>query len=227
MNKIIRNLSIVIIFIGFLLLSSYITKSYYVFNDIEYKNIYEKIIEEEKRRKNEQVKNNLEDKKPTVVFKNMFQHPTPWMGYTDEPTKDYMKSMSDDLVIENFSKFDNDEDEILHNIRQVKNEMKNINELKDNKIKKIQKKIDGCEKYSEKFTKINKNLSEKFSILNNYIKSIENKKKEDITLREIEDWKRSIKLRDHNQKKLIENFKNNKLNKKKLIKYRNTIKHYI
>ena len=47
--KTLKNLSVIILFVGFIFLTIYITKSYYVFNDLQYQEIVNKLLAEEKR----------------------------------------------------------------------------------------------------------------------------------------------------------------------------------
>ena len=86
--KTLKNLSVIILFVGFIFLTIYITKSYYVFNDLQYQEIVNKLLAEEKKRAidSELVK---QEKLPTKMFEIMFKKPTPWMGYTDDLTKDF------------------------------------------------------------------------------------------------------------------------------------------
>jgi len=86
--KTLKNLSVIILFVGFIFLTIYITKSYYVFNDLQYQEIVNKLLAEEKKRAidSELVK---QEKLPTNMFEIMFKKPTPWMGYTDDLTKDF------------------------------------------------------------------------------------------------------------------------------------------
>ena len=86
--KTLKNLSVIILFVGFIFLTIYITKSYYVFNDLHYQEIVNKLLAEEKKRaiNSELVK---QEKLPTKMFEIMFKKPTPWMGYTDDLTKDF------------------------------------------------------------------------------------------------------------------------------------------
>ena len=162
MNKIIRNISVIIIFFGFMLLSSYITKSYYVFNDVEYEKVIDKIIKEEKRRK---IKVTKEDnvERPTLIFKNMFQNPSPWMGYTDELTKDYMETQ------ENFANISNPNNDFATQYK---------SSLSEKEIKNIQSKIDRNKETYKKIRKVNEGLSEQFKILSNHIKNFESKKED-------------------------------------------------
>ena len=65
--KTLKNLSVIILFVGFIFLTIYITKSYYVFNDLQYQEIVNKLLAEEKKRAidSELVK---QEKLPTKMF---------------------------------------------------------------------------------------------------------------------------------------------------------------
>ena len=80
--KTLKNLSVIILFVGIIFLTVYITKSHYAFNDMQYNEIVNKLLKEEKRRV---LDNQLEIQKgiPTKLFNTMFSKPSPWMGYTD------------------------------------------------------------------------------------------------------------------------------------------------
>ena len=194
-----------------MLLSSYITKSYYVFNDVEYEKVIEKIIKEEKRRK---IKVTKEDnvERPTLIFKNMFQNPSPWMGYTDELTKDYMETQ------ENFANISNPNNDFATQYK---------SSLSEKEIKNIQSKIDRNKETYKKIRKVNEGLSEQFKILSNHIKNFESKKEDTINVKEFEEWKKSIRIKDNKEKQLVENFKVEEKLKKKLNNYQETLRHMI
>lgn len=73
----IRNLSALILFFGIIMMTFYISRSYN-FN-FESK--------EKKISLNDKYLNEL-SKRPSKIFKNMFEQPTVWMGYADNDTKD-------------------------------------------------------------------------------------------------------------------------------------------
>lgn len=81
--NIIRNLSVLILFFGIIIMTVYITKSYGNRLDGQ---IMRNARLDEKKRKMEKLLKNHKSKRPSKVFGNMFLEPTVWMGYSDQDT---------------------------------------------------------------------------------------------------------------------------------------------
>jgi len=99
--NIIRNISVLILFFGLIILTVYTTRSYNY--KIEDSIIHKSKLEMEKRRlqsENDIINNG----KPSAAFSNMFEKSTPWMGYSDPDT--ITKNISDSKNIDNYAKFD-------------------------------------------------------------------------------------------------------------------------
>tara|TARA_B100001248_G_scaffold232097_1_gene192841 strand:- start:91 stop:969 length:879 start_codon:yes stop_codon:yes gene_type:complete len=139
--KTLKNLSVIILFVGFIFLTIYITKSYYVFNDLQYQEIVNKLLAEEKKRAidSELVK---QEKLPTKMFEIMFKKPTPWMGYTDDLTKDFN---NDDKENEKQTSALKDENkDIKKRIAEISNKMtiiKNMSNSNKKEKDKLQKSL--------------------------------------------------------------------------------------
>lgn len=139
--KTLKNLSVIILFVGFIFLTIYITKSYYVFNDLQYQEIVNKLLAEEKKRAidSELVK---QEKLPTKMFEIMFKKPTPWMGYTDDLTKDFN---DDDKENEKQTSALKDENkDIKKRIAEISNKMtiiKNMSNSNKKEKDKLQKSL--------------------------------------------------------------------------------------
>ena len=99
--KIIRNISILILFFGLIILTIYITRSYNY--RIEDTIIHKSKLEMEKRRLQSE-NDSRNNGKPSVLFSNMFEKSTPWMGYSDPDT--ITKNISDSNNIDDYAKFD-------------------------------------------------------------------------------------------------------------------------
>jgi len=93
--NIIRSVSVLVLFFGLLILTSYVTKSYY-------SNCNNKIFKEKKEKKPSTHDSYLEydSDRPTKVYKQMFTDSSVWMGYTDSDVKDGPDNMN------NYSTFD-------------------------------------------------------------------------------------------------------------------------
>lgn len=83
--NIIRNLSVLILFFGIIIMTVYITKSYtYRIED----SIVRKAKLDNKKREMDMLLKKHNSKRPTKIFGNMFEEPTVWMGYSDQDTID-------------------------------------------------------------------------------------------------------------------------------------------
>ena len=135
--KTLKNLSVIILFVGFIFLTIYITKSYYVFNDLQYQEIVNKLLAEEKKRAidSELVK---QEKLPTKMFEIMFKKPTPWMGYTDDLTKDF--NDNDKENEKQTSALKDENKDIKKRIAEISNKMTIIKNM-SNSIKKEKDKL--------------------------------------------------------------------------------------
>ena len=199
------------LFLGLALLTMYITKSYYIFNDIEYKDVLNKLIKEEKKRELD-VKLYNQKRIPTKLYSNMFTKPTPWMGYTDDLTKDFIED----------EKEDQDEiNEIGENTKKLmKQSQKNSN--KGEIIKKMidtKKTIETKEQLKTKLVKLLINLEKKelelkeeikvlttdIKDLNDFIGSIDPKTEKDESV--LNDYKNMVIFRDDQRKTLAQNKK--------------------
>jgi hypothetical protein len=75
MNHIIHNISIILIFIGIILLTINLTKSYNKCPVIQ--------------QRNQNIDQNTKDQdRPSKIFSKMFSNSDVWMGYADNDTKD-------------------------------------------------------------------------------------------------------------------------------------------
>lgn len=80
MNHIIHNISIVLIFIGIIMLTVNLTKSY---NKCPVVSMHKQIVEQ-----------NLKDQdRPSKIYTKMFSDPEVWMGYADFDTKNYKSTL--------------------------------------------------------------------------------------------------------------------------------------
>ena len=155
--KTLKNISVIILFVGLTFLTFYVTKSYYVFNDMNYKEIVNKLIAEEKKRTidSELV---IQDTLPTNMFEIMFKKPSPWMGYTDELTKDFNKK--DNETQKEITELENESKENKRKIIEINNKIEITNEMiKENR--KEEEKLLKKDKISEsliieKITKLQK-----------------------------------------------------------------------
>ena len=179
--KTLRNLSVIILTTGIILLVIYITKSYYLFNDLEYREVVNKLIDEEKRRSVEkQLK--YQKKIPTKVFKNMFVNPTPWMGYTDDITKDFNKEESKISEEKKKKKLS----EIKTSNKKLQ-QQKNVNNEKISAVKKL------IENNKKEVTNIKKKKDLEIAVLKfNQIK-LEKVKKESKTDEDLTEIEKDIK----------------------------------
>lgn len=140
--KTLKNLSVIILFVGFIFLTIYITKSYYVFNDLQYQEIVNKLLAEEKKRAidSELVK---QEKLPTKMFEIMFKKPTPWMGYTDDLTKDFNEK--DKETEKEISLIKDENKELKKKISEINNKIsitKNMNIENKKEEEKLNKSMD-------------------------------------------------------------------------------------
>lgn len=83
--NIIRNLSVLILFFGIIIMTVYITKSYTY--KIEDGMVRQAKLDNKKREMQDLLKKH-DGKRPSKIFGNMFSHPTVWMGYSDQDTID-------------------------------------------------------------------------------------------------------------------------------------------
>lgn len=75
MNHIIHNIAVILIFIGIILLTINLTKSYNKCPVVQQRNQY--------------IDQNTEDQdRPSKIFNKMFSNSDVWMGYADNDTKD-------------------------------------------------------------------------------------------------------------------------------------------
>lgn len=79
--EILRNISILILFFGIILLTIYLTKSYNKPIVLEEDNLDKKIETELDKHYS---------KLPSKRFSNMFENPSLWMGYADIDSKEYL-----------------------------------------------------------------------------------------------------------------------------------------
>ena len=249
MNKILRNMSVIVIFVGFLLLSSYYTKSMYLQDDIDYNNVIRTLIDEEKKRRLKKLDRKKEGR-PSNIFKKMFQNPSPWMGYTDELSKDFLESNS--APVDSSEPKSNS----IEEFKLISNEMSNINDSRfdlskpyssnhfyesfasignsnsgsigaSKDLQKIKKSIDENKNIYEKFKKLNNKMRDEFGVLNNYVKEMESKKNNMISKEDLNDWKKSIKLRESMAPKILERFELEKKLESKIKNDISLIKHMI
>lgn len=140
--KTLKNISVIILFVGLTFLTFYITKSYYVFNDMNYKDIVNKLIAEEKKRTidSELVR---QDKLPTNMFEIMFKKPSPWMGYSDDLTKDFNKKdnikQKEIDILENKNKENKKKIIEINNKIAITNDMIKENDKEEKKLLKNKK----------------------------------------------------------------------------------------
>ena len=140
--KTLKNISVIILFLGLMLLTVYVTKSYYVFNDIQYKEIVNKLLAEEKKRAmdSEVIR---QEKLPSNMFEIMFKKPSPWMGYSDDLTKDFNKKDKEDQ--QQISIIEEENKKIKEEIINVNNKITiTKNMIKENKKEqqKLEKQLD-------------------------------------------------------------------------------------
>ena len=83
--NIIRNLSVLILFFGIIIMTVYITKSYTY--KIEHGVVRQAKLDNRKRELTDQLKKH-DGTRPSKIFGNMFLEPTVWMGYSDPNTID-------------------------------------------------------------------------------------------------------------------------------------------
>ena len=81
--NIIRNLSVLILFFGIIIMTVYITKSYTY--KIEDSIVHQARLNNKKREMEDLLKKH-NSKRPSKIFGNMFTEPTVWMGYSDQDT---------------------------------------------------------------------------------------------------------------------------------------------
>lgn len=81
--KLIRNISVLILFFGIIILTIYMTKSYNF--KIEDSVIHKSKLDMEKKKLENEL-NKHYSKRPTKMFSKMFENSTPWMGYSDPDT---------------------------------------------------------------------------------------------------------------------------------------------
>lgn len=86
MNHILYNISLIILFLGIILLTIYITKA----SSNNYLTLEKQLlIKENNIRRNNSIKNvNIYDYRPSDSFKKMFAQPSVWMSYQDFDPKD-------------------------------------------------------------------------------------------------------------------------------------------
>ena len=83
--NIIRNLSVLILFFGIIIMTVYVTKSYtYKIED----SMVRQARRDNKKRKLEDLLKTHDGKRPSKIFGNMFSDPAVWMGYSDQDTID-------------------------------------------------------------------------------------------------------------------------------------------
>ena len=83
--NIIRNLSVLILFFGIIIMTIYITKSYtYKIED----SLVKQAKLDNKKREMDMLLKKHNSKRPSKIFGNMFTEPTVWMGYSDQDTID-------------------------------------------------------------------------------------------------------------------------------------------
>ena len=81
--NIVRNISVLILLFGIIIMTVYITKSY-TYN-IEDSIVYKAKLENKKREMENKI-NEHNSKRPSKIFGNMFEEPSVWMGYSDQDT---------------------------------------------------------------------------------------------------------------------------------------------
>lgn len=84
--NIIRNISILILFFGIILMTIYITKSYSYDIDEKIKQFKRIQMMENKKEEIEAQIRKENSTKPSKIFDKMFSEPTVWMGYSDPNT---------------------------------------------------------------------------------------------------------------------------------------------
>ena len=101
--NIIRNLSVLILFFGIIIMTVYITKSYG--NRFNNQIMRKARLDIKKKEMNKLLKKHNSER-PSKVFGNMFSEPTVWMGYSDQDTinKDISTYESIDSKIKRRSK---------------------------------------------------------------------------------------------------------------------------
>lgn len=90
MNHILYNISLIILFIGIIMMTIYITKA----SDVNYMTNEKEILMRQNLNKPESV-NNIYDYKISKAYKNMFSNPSIWMEYTEfdyDPNKEIINN---------------------------------------------------------------------------------------------------------------------------------------
>ena len=204
------------LFLGLALLTMYITKSYYIFNDIEYKDVLDKLIKEEKKRDLD-VKLYNQKRIPTKLYNNMFTKPTPWMGYTDDLTKDFIEDEKEDQ--DEINEIGENTKKLMKQSQTNSNKGEIIKKMIDTNKKEIKKTIETKEQLKTKLVKLLINLEKKekelkegikvlttdIKDLNDFIGSIDPKTEKDESV--LNDYKNMVIFRDDQRKTLAQNKK--------------------
>lgn len=79
--NIIKNISVLFLFFGIIILTIYITKSYGYKIDDKYQNRRKLSLHD--------IYQKYKSNRPNQMFNNMFENPSVWMGYTDDHSKNF------------------------------------------------------------------------------------------------------------------------------------------
>jgi hypothetical protein len=90
MNHIIHNISIILIFLGIILLTHNLTKSY---NKNLNKNQYDDLNKNQYDLNKNQYDLNKNQDEPSNIYKDMFNNADTWMGYADNYTKAFQNKL--------------------------------------------------------------------------------------------------------------------------------------
>ena len=232
--KTLKNISVIILFLGLIFLTVYVTKSYYVFNDIQYKEIVNKLLAEEKKRAIDS-EVTRQDKLPSNMFEIMFNKPSPWMGYSDDLTKDFNKKDKEQqqeitILEEENKKFKkeivnvNNKLSIIKNIvKENKKDEEKLNKDTDSSLAKLFSRINILQKNQDSIIdEINFIKSEIRDLDSQILKTDPNKN--DVGPLSIINYKRKVIKRKILDKKLQDKYKNYSEIKKLITKAKKSTK---
>jgi hypothetical protein len=92
MNISLNNISVIILLLGIILITVYVTRA----TTSNYKTVYQKLADENKGLRRKKYVENIFDLRPSKTFSSMFNEPSVWQGYksfdpSDVTDKIYIK----------------------------------------------------------------------------------------------------------------------------------------